>query len=315
VTPSSATPYLALTIHDSAAPSVGRCMSSAASGMPLIAGARVSDTLARLEGPPRLMIVGHEHVDDALAALGDFPDMRLAVLTPDTTDRLLATARTVPQIVALLAWLPAGVRPWELSYVVRRAVAPEQASPPSSEVLLWGASSVTWRPRTSEERERSVRAVELVAGRFGIDRQVASTAADAAHELLMNAMIDAPVDARGRPRHEGDRLAPVVLEPDEVPTMQLTVDSSHLAIDVSDPFGRLTRGELFGGILEGRRRSAPEEPRVARGQAFHNLFSTAAVLRVEVAQGRHTLVSWMLDRALGLSRGRAVAKSLYYLPA
>ncbi|MEM6929326.1 MAG: hypothetical protein AAF602_20475, partial [Myxococcota bacterium] len=106
----SATPYMALVIHETAAPSVGRCMSSAASGMPLTSGQTVSDTLARLAGPPRVIVVGHEHVDDAVAALADFPTMRIAVLTPETTDRMIGTALKVPQVIGLLAWLPAGVR-------------------------------------------------------------------------------------------------------------------------------------------------------------------------------------------------------------
>lgn len=302
-------PYMALVIHEGAAPSVGRCMSSAASGMPLTSGKTVAETLARLEGAPRVMVVGHEHLNDAVDAVRDMPQTKLAVLTPETTDRLVAKALEVPQIIGLLAWLPAGVRPWELSYVVRRAVAPEQDVPLSSDVLMWGASNVTWHPRTSEERDRTVRAVELVATRFGISRKIAATAADAAHELLVHAMIDAPVDARGRRRYAADRTAQIALEPAEVPTMQLTVDTSHLAIDVTEPFGRLSRRVLLGGILQGRVGNTD----VREGIGFFNLFTTAAVLRVEVRPGRSTLVSWMVDRVVSTRDRRAMPRSLYYI--
>ncbi|MEN0068008.1 MAG: hypothetical protein AAGA48_38115 [Myxococcota bacterium] len=316
----SATPFMALVIHDAAAPSVGRCMSSAASGMPLIAGPTVADTMGRLAGVCRLMVVGPDQLDEAVAVTKDYPNIRIAVLTPETTDRLIGTALRVPQIVGLLAWLPAGVRPWELSYITRRAVAPEQHTPPSSQMLLWGGSTVTWHPRTSEDRERAVRAVELVATRFGITRRVAATAADAAHELLMNAMYDAPIDSRGRRRYAGDRQASIALEQGEVPTMQLTVDSSHLALDVSDPFGRLPRQKVFGGILRGR--SGAQAPRWGTviddseggaGLGLFNLFHSSAVLRVEVAKGRHTLVSWMVDRAVPIRDRRTMARSLHFV--
>lgn len=312
--PDSATPYMALVIHDNAADSVGRCMSSAASGTPLVSGPTVGDTLAKLHGEPRLVVVGHEHLPDAVAALQDHPRMQIAVLVPETSDEILLTALRVPQVVGLLAWLPAGVRPWELSYVTRRAVSPQQPTPPTASVMLWGASTVTWRPRDAATRDLAIRSVELVAARFGIHRKVAATAADAAHELLMNAMVDAPVDGRGRPRFSGDRDAVVQLTEDEAPTLQLTVDSSHLALDVTDPFGRLERDHLFEAILRGRTgRPGTTPPGQRPGLGLFNLFHSAAVLRVEVSPGHHTLVSWIVDRGVSARDRRSMARSLYFV--
>ncbi|MEM6931645.1 MAG: hypothetical protein AAF602_32240, partial [Myxococcota bacterium] len=156
-------------------------------------------------------------------------------------------------------------------------------------------------------RDQAVRAVELVATRFGISRKIAAAASDAAHDLLMYAMIDAPVDGRGRRRYRSDHAGSVALEPTEVPTLQLTVDSSHLALDVTEPFGRLTRASLVGDILRGPSGGTND------GVGFFNLFSSSSVLRVEVLPGRHSLISWMVDRAVPQRDRRAHARSLYFI--
>ena len=316
----SSQPHMALVIDENASPSVGRCMTSAASGMPLVTGTSMNQALERLAGELRLIVVSGQHLPAAIAATRMYPTARIAVLAHAIDDGMLATALRTPQVLGFLAWRAIGVRPWELSYMVRRVVAPQQPAPSSSELLLWGGSSVVWHPRTSADRDQTVRAVELVAMRFGIGRRLAGAAADAAHELLMNAMYDAPVDHTGQPRYASDRRADVTLEEHEVPNLRLTVDSSHLSLDIEDPFGRLPRSKLFGGILRGRSGAVAERATsvldVSAGGAglgLFNLYNTAAVLRVEVVPGRRTLVSWMLDRTVNARSQRSMARSLYYI--
>ncbi len=313
-------PHMALVIDENAAPSVGRCMTSASSGMPLITGVSMPQALERLRGDLRLLVVSSAHMLPAVACTRMYPSLRIAVLAHQIDDSLLSVAAQTPQVLGFLAWRVIGVRPWELSYMVRRVVAPQQPPPSSADVLLWGASSVTWRPRTSADRDQTVRAVQLVAMRFGIGRRLAGVAADAAHELLMNAMYTAPVDAQGRPRYAGDRRAELELEDHEVPTLRLTVDSSHLALDIVDPFGRFPRDRLFGGILRGRTGALSgtddevlDMSRGGAGLGLFNLFNTAAVLRVEVVPGRQTLVSWMIDRTITVRSQRSLARSVYFI--
>lgn len=313
-------PHMALVIDEQAAPSVSRCMSSAASGMTLVSGPTMNQALERLNGDLRLIVVSSQHLPAAVAATKMFPAVRVAVLAHTLDDGMLATALRTPQVMGFLAWRTTGVRPWELSYLVRRVVAPSQPAPTSTDVLLWGASSVTWRPRTSADRDQSVRAVELVAMRFGIARRLAAAAADAAHELLMNAMYDAPVDASGTARYAIDRRADISLEEHEVPTLQLTVDSSHLALDIIDPFGRLARSKLFGGILRGRSgavatqaNSVLDMSEGGAGLGIFNLYNSSAILRVEVVPGRRTMVSWLIDRSVNVRTQRSMPRSVYYI--
>ncbi|MEO0600930.1 MAG: hypothetical protein AAF211_05810 [Myxococcota bacterium] len=312
-------PHLALAIDDSAIPGVSRCMTSAASGAPVATGSTLRPVFEQLRGPLRLLVTDQARLPEAMEWLGNYPDAKILVLAQTIDEGMLSAAARSKQILGFLAWRRVGVRPWELSYVVRRAIAPTQAAPSSADLLLWGASTVTWHPRTSMDRDQTVRAVEVVAMRFGISNRLAATAADAAHELLMNAMYDAPAHPNGTPRYAADRQADIALEPREVPTLRLTVDSSHLSLDATDPFGRLGRTHLFGGILRGRggRGSRPDEvldlSHGGAGLGLFNLFNSAAVLRAEVTPGAQTLVSWTLDRTVGQRDQRALPRSLYFV--
>lgn len=311
--------YLALAVDDAAIPGVGRCMMSAASGAPLAAGSTLPHVLDQVRGPLRLLVTDQTRLPSALEWLPHFPDAKILVLAQTIDEGMLSAAMRFPQVLGFLAWRTVGVRPWELSYIVRRAVAPTQAPPLSSDLLLWGASTVSWHPRNSMERDATVRAVEVVAMRFGISSRLAAVAADAAHELLMNAMYDAPVDEAGRPKYAQDRQSEIELERHEVPTLTLTVDSSHLALDAVDTFGRLPRNKLFGGILRGRHGQSRTPDAVldvsggGAGLGLFNLFGTAAVFRAEVVPLRTTQVSWILDRTVGQRDQRTQARSLYYV--
>ncbi len=317
---SNGQPELALCADETTTVTVGPIVQSAASGIALSSGTSVEDVLARVRGRLKILLVDGPRFAEGLTAMERFPESRLVVLADSLSDALIAGALREPRLAGFVGVLPDGCRPWEVSYIVRRLLSLGQPAPTSADLLMWGASSVTWRPRRTGDRDQTVRAVELVAGRFGIGRRLASAAADAAHELLMNAMYDAPVDASGRALYAADRQAAVELQEHEVPTLRLTVDPRHLALDILDPFGRLPRGKLFGGILRGRSGAAASDPSkvldVSHGGAglgLFNLFNSSAVLRAEVVPGESTLVSWVIDRTVNQREQRHLAHSLYFV--
>ncbi|MEZ4241802.1 MAG: hypothetical protein R3F59_37770, partial [Myxococcota bacterium] len=230
-----------------------RVMSAASSGLELQVGHDLLATLERTAPSLQLLVVDEHDLLDAVQITSEsFPEAWVLGLVEQVDDAMLAAALRHPRLLGFVARTERGPRYWELGYLVRRTVTPQQPVPGSHELLSWGASSVTFRPRTTRDRDQTVQAVELVATRFGMSRRAAAMAADASHELLMNAMYDAPVDSAGRPRYAGDRQAQIVLQDHEIPTLRLTVDGAHLALDISDPFGRLPRHKVFGGLLRGR---------------------------------------------------------------
>jgi hypothetical protein len=303
---------------------VARVMSAASSGLELQVGHDLLATLERTSSSALQLLVTDEHdlLDAVQITAESFPNAAVLGLVDSIEDSLLAAALRHPRLLGFVARTDRGPRNWELGYVVRRTVAPQQPIPGSHELLNWGASTVTFRPRTTRDRDQTVQAVELVATRFGMSRRAAAMAADASHELLMNAMYDAPIDATGHPRYAGDRQAQISLLDHEIPTLRLTVDGAHLALDISDPFGRLHRSKVFGGLLRGRTgavapsaSSVLDESHGGAGLGMFNLYNSSAVLRVEVQPGHQTLVSWMLDRRVSQRTQRKQSRSLYVLEA
>lgn len=322
-------PQLALCLRDpDALEVVARIMNAASSGLELHVGTELHPTLERVSPSAlQLLVVDDANFGAAIDTLPEgYPNARLIGITDQIDDGMLAAALRDPRIVGFVGRTEQGPRAWELGYVVRRTIVSQQvaaqnvAIPGSNELLNWGASTVTFRPRSTRDRDQTVQAVEVVATRFGMSRRAAAMTADASHELLMNAMFDAPVDSSGRARYAADRAAQITLAEHEIPTLRLTVDGSHLALDISDPFGRLLRSKVFGGVLRGRTgaiatqaSSVLDVSHGGAGLGLFNLFNSAAILRIEVSPGRQTLVSWILDRTVGHRTQRTQTKSLYFV--
>lgn len=309
-------PQLALCLEDpNAIAPLARVMVSASSGLDLKVGTSLEMVL-QASSPPdlQLMVLDAAHLSPGVleTLTSVCPQVWIVLLADAVQDVMLESALRVPRLLGILGRIDGGARAMELSYLVRRLVSTRHPIPGTDELLDWGASSVTFRPKTTADRDQVVEAVESIAGRFGVPRRVAMNVSNAAHELLMNAMYDAPIDATGRSLYASDRAAIISLQEHEIPTLRLTVDSHYLALDVSDPFGRLSRAKLFGGLVRGRA-GAIDRSGGGAGLGLHRLFMSASVLRAEVASGRQTLVSWILDRRVDQMAQRTQARSIYYL--
>ena len=319
-------PQLALCLKDpEAIQSVTRVTSAASSGLDLLSG---NDLASVLEGASpetlKLLILDADllppgALDEIVSVC---PGLAVLVVADEIDDALLATALRIPGLVGFVGRSSGMARSWELAYLVRRVVSPQQPPPGAHELLSWGASSVVFRPRTTRDRDQAVEAVEVVAVRFGVPRRLASVVAEASHELLMNAMFDAPVDPDGRPRYAADRRAAISLLDHEVPTLRLSVDGAHVALDISDPFGRLPRDKLFGGLLRGRTGTVATSASTVldtshggAGLGLFKLFGSASILRVEVVPNCKTVVSWIMDRSVDRRAHRSQSRSVYYVQA
>jgi hypothetical protein len=243
---------------------------------------------------------------EGLADLTNAPEAAstwVIVLHPSADVELLSLIEAHPQVVGLVQTTDdlAPVRPWELTYLVRRLVASSEPSPLTSELLAWGASTVSWRPSTTQQLHTAVHQVEQLAKRLGCTRRQIALTSSAAHELLMNAVYDAPVDPSGQPLHAHDRRAEVQLAPHHVPTLALTASGDYIALDVLDPNGRLSRSRFLRGVLRGLRNANRDTIEFDRshggaGLGMATLFQSSVVLRAEVTPRQRTHVSWVHDR-------------------
>lgn len=245
----------------------------------------------------------------------------VCLFMPKTDETLLTIAIHEPRVASLM-FCPAEVGPldWELMYLSRRWAAPAEAAPHMGMLLNWGAATVKWNPRTTEDLRRIVNQIERLALNVGVHRRTAEAVSVAAHELLMNAMYDAPVDAQGRLKYALDRSAMVALEPHEIPELRLTIDSRRIALDAVDPFGRLPRTRFFDGVLRGHRSLTAIRPEDyldtsygGAGLGLHTLYTSGILLRAEVIPERITHVSWMVDRTAAGRELREAQRSLYFV--
>src|SRR6185503_8788197 len=93
--------------------------------------------------------------------------------------------------------------------------------------------------------------VQMFVGALQLPKRIAEMFGELAHELLMNAMYDAPVDLRGAAKYAGDRKADISLADAEMPRVRIGTDGSRLVFQIRDPFGRLERRHVVDGLARG----------------------------------------------------------------
>ena len=133
-----------------------------------------------------------------------------------------------------------------------------------------------------------------------------------AHELIMNAIYDAPVDASGRPKYAADRKADVRLSDGECPIVRLATDGSNLVLQVRDPFGRLERRDVFDGLARGLAGGEMDKSQGGAGLGMMVCHNATSAMLFDVARGRHTEVTAVFELDMNLRKLRTQAKSLHF---
>ncbi|WP_437589293.1 hypothetical protein [Sorangium sp. So ce1000] len=302
---------------------IARVMSAASGMQDVPVASDPAELRARLSERPLLLGCDAADLDLALEwAAERYPSMHLLVWTSGSTDAILHAALKEPRLSSIVGWpsFASMPRPWEIALAVRRILKPLALPPRLSDLLSWGATIVKWRPRTSDDRDRTVAEVAHWAERAGAPARVAERLAALAHELLMNAMYDAPVDRRGRPRYAHDRRRDLVLEENEIPTLRLGTDGAYLALQVHDPFGGLRRHHVFEGITRGlsaRGADSASSPvldtsRGGAGLGMLKIYAAGAVLVVDVSPVSSTMVTSFWDLDVNPREFRSLPASLHF---
>ena len=200
-------------------------------------------------------------------------------------------------------------RGWELAVVARRLAGGPPA--PIAAYVGWGATVVELAVRGSADRDPAVLRVEdLVAG-LGVPRRMIELVGELAHELLMNAIYDAPADAAGRAKFAADRKADVRLADDERAAMRIASDGVHLVLQVRDPFGRLERRHVVDGLARGLAGGELDREGGGAGLGLTLCHNASSALVFDVARGRHTEVTAVVELDANLRELRTQAKSLH----
>lgn len=298
---------------------IGRVM-AAASGLQAVAVAEdPAELRAALDGDPLLLGCDASELELALGWASErYPRLSILVWTSGSTEPVIRAAREHARVQSVIGWpsFASMPRPWEIALATRCALQPEAPAPRLAGLLGWGATVLKWRPRSSEDRDHAVGEVRELAERAGAPARIAEKLAELSHELLMNAMYDAPADAEGRPRYAHDRKSDIVLEEHEVPTLRLATDGEQLAVQAVDPFGRLTRRHVIEGVLRGLGArsggAALDTSGGGAGLGMVKIYTAGTALVCDVTPGSATHVTSFYDLNVNPREFRLLPASLHF---
>jgi hypothetical protein len=242
-----------------------------------------------------------------LAALRAHPHLTGALWSAEPIDRLVKLAAAEPRLSHVFgrAGFEVTPRDWELLLVARRLMG---GVPPSIVgYLAWGGAGFETPVVRSGQLGAEVTRVEQLSLSAGAPPRVAEMLGELTHELLMNALYDAPVDADGHPRFAHDRKAPVELGGHEAPILRVGTDGVRVAVQVVDPFGRLERQHVFGGLARG----TMDRSNGGAGLGFTLCQQNTTALFVDLVAGKRTSVTGIFELDLNLREFRQQAKSLH----
>ncbi|AGC46301.1 hypothetical protein MYSTI_05013 [Myxococcus stipitatus DSM 14675] len=185
-------------------------------------------------------------------------------------------------------------------------------------VLLRQGSLLPERAEVVCHPLRGVVDVQLAATAVGMaveasegSRVAAGLAADVAHEIAVNALLDAPVDARGAPRYAHRRTEVREVEPEDACELRFAVEDGRIWLEVVDRFGGLRPGP-FARALEGwGRKVKVDASGGGAGLGLRRILEHSDAVAVRVVVGRESRVVCVVD--LGDARRRAAQpKSLMF---
>jgi hypothetical protein len=202
-------------------------------------------------------------------------------------------------------------RAWEVLMIARRFATPGAAAPLAG-FLDWGAAQLELSVRSSTDRDEAVHRIGEYIAQLAVPRRIVDMFGELAHELLMNAIYDAPVDAQGRVKYAGDRKADVRLADNERPTVRLACDGTRLVMQVRDPFGRLERRHVVDGLARGLAGGEQDRSHGGAGLGILVCHNSTSALFFDVARGHHTEVTAVFELDMNLRELRTQAKSLHF---
>lgn len=204
-------------------------------------------------------------------------------------------------------------RAWEILMVARRLAGASAAS--LSGFLDWGYSSVDLDVRTTSDRDVAVAKLQEFVAALQMPKRVAEMFGELAHELLMNAMYDAPIDAQGHAKYAADRKADIRLADHERPGVRVATDGSRLVLQVRDPFGRLERHHVFDGLARGLAGGEMDQSHGGAGLGMMVCHNSSSAMFFDVVRGKSTEVTAMFELDMNLRELRTQAKSLHFWSA
>jgi len=317
---STASCVLVIEANRVAAQRVGRVLSAACGAQPAVLLSAASELPEELPGPPLLIAADAASLPAVRELLRRFPSAQPLLWATADLPTHLASIRDDARFRAVLAWpsFASMPRPWELALAARRLTDPMASVPKLVDLLAFGAHVQRWRPRTSADRDEATEAAGALVEACGVNRRVADRVGEVVHELLMNAMYDAPVDGWGQARYAADRRAEVTLDDAEVPTLRVGFDGVLIGVEIQDPFGRLRDEHVLDGVLRGAANQAADggapvldTRHGGAGLGMARVHGASTALIVDVRPLEATRLLWFFDADTSARDTRGMPSSLH----
>ncbi|MDB4968941.1 MAG: hypothetical protein JWN44_4630 [Myxococcales bacterium] len=240
------------------------------------------------------------------------PRLKAALYSGEPVDRLLGKALEEPRLVALIGRPSFDVPPREddLLHIARRTVSTEAA--PFEAHLSWGAAGFAYSLTDAKGRDHAVQETMAFAGKLGAPKRVGEMLGELSHELIMNALYDAPVDEFGKPRFAHDRKAEIALGAEDAAVYRCGSDGVRIACEVVDHFGRLERKHVFGGLVRGLKAGQMDTAGGGAGLGMLVSYRSTTALFFDVEKNLRTRVTALFDLDLNLREFRLLPKTIHF---
>ncbi|MBT8493931.1 MAG: hypothetical protein KJO07_12835 [Deltaproteobacteria bacterium] len=244
----------------------------------------------------------------------EHPGLRGLLITAEPINRCLRHVVENPRISHVLGRLnfDSAPRPWELLMILKRMFRPGKGDAELRNYLGFGYTTIEFRPGTNDERDEVVARVQSFVDSLALPKRVGEGFAELAHELLMNAMYDAPVDAAGSPKYAMDRKQQLNLPDEEKPVVVCGTDGDKLLLRVTDPFGRLERKHVFAGLARGLAGGEMDRSHGGAGLGMMVCHNSTAGMFYEVVRNKRTTATGFFDLDANLREFRKGGRSLHY---
>jgi hypothetical protein len=266
-------------------------------------------------GHPQLVLADAFDGDLVMKWLRERPSMKAVLYSGEPLDRLLPKALEEPRLVALVGRGSFEVPPREddLLHITRRAhpahggdVAPFEAH------LAWGANGFAYQLVDAVGRDHAVKETMAFCTKLGAPKRVGEMIGELVHELLMNALYDAPVDDHGHALHAHDRKKEIRLNERDAAIFRCASDGVRIAVEVTDRFGRLERKHVFGGLVRALKSGQMDQGGGGAGLGMMVAYRSTTALFYDVVRGARTRVTGLFDLDLNLREFRLLPKTIHF---
>jgi hypothetical protein len=314
-------PCVAILERDPAAAKwLARHMGMALAGGRVICEADPQTLERELHAGPRFIALHGCDLSLGLDWLGRIcPRAKLLLWASETVrPELLEAALAEPRVGSIVSWPRFRRHPWawEVAMATQRLSGLGRTNFLLPQLFEARATSITSSPDERSKLDAVIAHVRVFAVRAGARNHIAAAICAATHELLMNAMYDAPVDDAGNPWYAHDRKQHVRLRGREIPTLHAVADARKLGLQVIDGFGGLQRERVLSSLIRGLRSRTSGGVVVdtswgGAGLGLLQCYNAASSLIIDVIPRISTQVSLMYDLKTSVRESRNIPTSIH----